>query len=284
MSPAAPRVSVCIPAYNGEEFIEEAIRSVLGQSFGDFDLVVIDDGSMDGTVDVARGFSDPRIRIIVNPRNLGQGENWNKALDEARGEYFKLLPQDDFLYPDCLRRQIEVFDDAANSGVALVCGARNIVDRKGRVLMKRSFGRKRGRVDGRRAVRDCVRAGTNLIGEPGAVLIRTDFARKVGRFDDANFYVLDLDFWSRGLLVGDLDIIPEVLAAFRVAAGSASVRIARSQSRDFRSFIEKLGKDDRFGIRAYDRVIGKARSFANMALRRMIYRSAGRGSRTSDPS
>jgi glycosyltransferase involved in cell wall biosynthesis len=272
MSPAAPRVSVCIPAYNGAEFIGEAIRSVLGQSFGDFEIVIMDDGSTDGTVEAARAFADPRIRIIINPQNLGQRENWNKALAEARGEFFKLLPQDDFLYPDCLRRQVEIFDDPANGGVALVCGARNIVDRRGRVLMKRGFGRKHGRVDGRRAVRDCVRAGTNLIGEPGAVLIRTGFTRKIGRFDDTNFYVLDLDFWSRALAQGDLFVMPEVLAAFRVAAGSASVRIARTQSRDFRSFIDRLSGDGRFGIRARDRAIGKARSAANMALRRIVYR------------
>jgi glycosyltransferase involved in cell wall biosynthesis len=271
MTPAAPRVSVCIPAYNGAEFIGAAIRSVLGQSFGDFELVVIDDGSTDGTAEAARGFGDPRIRVVVNSENLGQRGNWNKALDEARGEFFKLLPQDDFLYPRCLSRQVEIFDDAANAGVALVCGARNIVDRRGRVLMKRGFGRKNGRFDGRRAVRDCVRYGTNLIGEPGAVLMRTEFARKIGRFDDRNFYVIDLDFWSRVLAEGDLFVVPDVLAAFRVAPGSASVRIARSQSRDFRKFIDRLSKDDRFKIRTRDREIGKARSIANMALRRFIY-------------
>lgn len=272
MNSMAPRVSVCIPAYNGAEFIGEAIRSVLGQSYGDFELVIVDDGSTDGTAEVARGFGDPRLRLIVNPNNLGQRENWNKALDEARGEFFKLLPQDDFLYPDCVRRQVEVFDDAANVCVKLVCGARNIVDRRGRVLMKRGYRKKRDRIAGRQAVRDCVRAGTNLIGEPGTVLMRTEFARKVGRFDDTNFYVLDLDFWSRLLIEGDLFIVPEVLAAFRVAAGSASVRIARSQSRDFRNFIDRLSKDGRFGILARDRAIGKARSISNMTLRRLVYK------------
>lgn len=272
MSGAAPRVSVCIPAYNGAVFIADAIRSVLGQGFGDFELVVVDDASTDGTVEAARAFADPRIRLVVNPRNLGQRGNWDRALAEARGDFFKLLPQDDFLYPHCLRRQIEAFGDPANAGVALVCGARRIVDRRGRVLLKRSYGRKDGRVDGRRAVRDCIRAGTNLIGEPGAVLMRTDLARHLGPFDDREFYVIDLDFWSRALLRGDLFVLPEVVAAFRVAAGSASVRIARSQSRDFRRFIDRLGDDSRFGIRPGDRLIGKARSRANMAARRVLYK------------
>ena len=272
MSTGAPRISVCIPAYQGAEFIGETVRSVLRQSFGDFELVIVDDGSTDETVAVARGFADPRIRIIVNPRNLGQRGNWDKALSEARGEFFKLLPQDDFLYPDCLRRQVGVFDDPANAAVALVSCARNIVDRRGRVLMKRAFGKKAGRVGGRRAVRNCVRSGTNLIGEPGAVLMRTGLARKIGGFDDTDFYVLDLDYWSRALVDGDLYIVPETLAAFRVAPGSASVRVASSQSRDFRSFIARLKNDGRFGIRRGDIALGAAMSLSNMVLRRIVYR------------
>jgi glycosyltransferase involved in cell wall biosynthesis len=275
MTAAAPRVSVCIPAYNGAEFIGGAIRSVLAQSFADFELVVVDDGSGDATVAVARGFDDPRIRVEVNSRNVGQRANWDRSLDEAGGELFKLLPQDDLLEPDCLRRQADVFDDPANAGVVLVCGARKIIDRAGRAIMTRSFGRTRGRVDGRRAVRACVRAGTNLIGEPGAVLMRTALARDLGRFHDSEFYVLDLDFWCRALLRGDLFVLPDALASFRVAAESASVRTARSQSRDFRRFIDRLAGDGRFGLRAGDCAAGKARATLNNLLRRAIYAGVG---------
>ena len=275
MSVGAPRVSVCIPAYNGADFIGEAIRSVLAQSFAGFELVVVDDGSGDATVDIALGFADPRIRVEVNPRNVGQRANWDRALDEARGELFKLLPQDDLLEPDCLRRQVEVFDDPAQAGVVLVCGARRIIDRGGRALMTRSFGRTRGRVDARRAVRACVRAGTNLIGEPGAVLMRTALAREIGRFRDSEFYVIDLDFWCRALERGDLFVLGDTVASFRVAAGSASVRTARSQGRDFRRFIGKLARGGRFGIRPRDLRIGKARSFLNNVLRRAVYSRLG---------
>jgi glycosyltransferase involved in cell wall biosynthesis len=275
MSLAAPRVSVCIPAYNGGDFIGDAIRSVLAQSFADFELIVVDDGSGDATVEVARGFADPRVRVEVNPRNVGQRANWDRALEEARGELFKLLPQDDLLEPECLRREGEVFDDPAQASVVLVCGARKIIDRAGRALMTRSFGKARGRVSGRRAVRACVRAGTNLIGEPGAVLMRTAFARELGRFHDSEFYVLDLDFWCRALERGDLFVLGEAVASFRVAAGSASVRTARSQGRDFRRFIDRLARDNRFGLRPGDCAIGKARATLNNLLRRALYAVSG---------
>jgi len=275
MSPAAPRVSVCIPSYNGADFIGAAVRSALAQSYGDFELVIVDDGSTDATVEIARGFADPRLRIEAHPRNVGQRANWDRALEAAGGEFFKLLPQDDLLEPDCLRRQVDALDDPAQAGVALVCGARKVVDRGGRTLMTRSFGRARGRVDARRAVRACVRAGTNLIGEPAAVLMRTSLAREVGRFRDAEFYVLDLDFWCRALERGDLFVLDGPVASFRVAAGSASVRTARSQACDFRRFIDRLAREGRFEIRPGDLRIGKARAGLNNLLRRGLYAFSG---------
>jgi Glycosyltransferases involved in cell wall biogenesis len=78
-----PLVSVCVPAYNNSRTIDAVIRSVLGQTLGDFELVVVDDRSSDGTAAIVRSHSDPRIRLVENERNLGHEGNWNKALKEA---------------------------------------------------------------------------------------------------------------------------------------------------------------------------------------------------------
>ena len=118
-----------------------------------------------------------------------------------------------------------------------------------------------------------------MIGEPGAVLMRTALAREIGRFRDSEFYVIDLDFWCRALERGDLFVLGDTVASFRVAAGSASVRTARSQGRDFRRFIGKLARGGRFGIRPRDLRIGKVHSFLNNVLRRAVY-SAPRQSRS----
>ena len=122
----APTVSVCIPAYNAARFIGEAIGSVLAQTCRDFELVVVDDASADDTVDVVRRFSDPRLRLLRNARNLGLAGNWNRATSEARGRYVKLLCQDDLLRPDCLADQVAVLDHPGNGDVALVCARRDI--------------------------------------------------------------------------------------------------------------------------------------------------------------
>jgi len=102
MTLQTPIVSVCIPTYKGAATIGAAIESVLGQSFASFELIVIDDGSPDATRLIVESFADPRITYLRNDHNLGPEDNWNRCLEVARGKYFKLLPHDDLLHPQCL--------------------------------------------------------------------------------------------------------------------------------------------------------------------------------------
>jgi len=267
-----PRVSVGIPAYNGERFIGTAVESVLAQTWADFELYVIDDASTDGTLGRVRRFSDPRLRIISNETNIGQEGNWNMVLREARGEFIKLLPQDDVLHSDCLRKQVEIFDNPANSSVVLTCCSRNIIDANGRILIKRSFRNRRGRIQGLQAVRESVRSGTNLIGEPGSVLMKSDILPRAGLFNAANFYVIDLDLWARILLYGDLFVLPEPLCSFRVASGSASIRVVSTQSKDFVAFVGRLDRSGRYDLRPIDRRLGTINALKNRILRKVFYR------------
>jgi glycosyltransferase involved in cell wall biosynthesis len=272
MNPEHPRVSVGIPAYNGERYIGAAVDSVLAQTWADFELYVIDDASTDGTMDRVRRYSDPRLRILSNETNLGQEGNWNRVLREARGEFIKLLPQDDVLHPDCLRKQVEIFDNPANSSVVLACCSRNIIDANGRTLIKRSFRNRLGRIQGLRAVCESVRSGTNLIGEPGAVLMKADILPRAGLFSAADFYVIDLDLWARILLYGDLFVLPEPLCSFRVASGSASIRVASTQSKDFVAFSDRLARSGRYGLSPMDRRLGAINALKNRILRKVLYR------------
>ncbi|MBI3852524.1 MAG: glycosyltransferase family 2 protein [Verrucomicrobia bacterium] len=111
-----PLVSVLMTAYNREQYIAEAIESVLAQTFTDFELIVVDDGSKDRSVEIARRYaSDQRVRLFVNEINLGQFQNRNRAAKLARGKYLKYLDADDMLYPHCLdvmTHQMEMFPQA----------------------------------------------------------------------------------------------------------------------------------------------------------------------------
>jgi glycosyltransferase involved in cell wall biosynthesis len=115
---AMPSVSVIMPVYNGAAFVAQAIDSVLAQSFGDFELLIVDDGSTDATPRVIAGYADPRIRLLTNACNLGAGQARNRAFAAARGRYVAALDGDDICRPDRLARQMAFLD--AHPGVVLV--------------------------------------------------------------------------------------------------------------------------------------------------------------------
>src|SRR6056297_3103776 len=108
---ANPKVSVFIPVHNREHYIRVAVNSILAQTFEDFELIMVDDGSSDGTADVLARYSDPRLRVLRNPANLGIPASRNRGLEAARGEYIALLDSDDHAYPERLQRQVRFLDD-----------------------------------------------------------------------------------------------------------------------------------------------------------------------------
>ena len=120
LTAARPAVSVLLTAFNRERFIGPAIESVLVQTFTDFELLVVDDGSTDGTVEVVRRYlSDPRVRLVQNEWNLGQFPNRNHAASLARGEYLKYHDSDDLMYPHNLSVMVDALAAEPSAGLAL---------------------------------------------------------------------------------------------------------------------------------------------------------------------
>jgi glycosyltransferase involved in cell wall biosynthesis len=121
-----PAVSILLTTYNREAFLAASIESVLGQSYGDFELVIVDDGSTDGTVEIARGYErrDRRVRVAVNERNLGQFRNRNHAAELARGALIKYHDSDDLMYPHCLSVMVPMLLSEPRAGFGLSSGAR----------------------------------------------------------------------------------------------------------------------------------------------------------------
>jgi glycosyltransferase involved in cell wall biosynthesis len=271
----APTVSVCIPTYRGAAHLGATIESVLNQDFTDFELVVIDDNSPDNTSTIVSSFHDNRIRYIKNASNLGPEGNWNRCLEEATGKYFKLLPQDDVLAPNCLREQIEVLENDYNHTISFVFSARNIINKNGDVLMKRGYpGGVKGAISNNQAIKHCIRCGTNLIGEPGTVMFRKSLIDKIGKFDGSISYIIDLDYWFRLLLQGDAYYLDAPLVSFRVSSGSWSVAINNNQSTDFCNFIERCANNPDFKLKFVDKVIGKCMAKINNYLRMIFYKIA----------
>lgn len=110
-SARAPRVTVFLPVYNSENYVSEAIDSVLSQSFTDFELLIIDDGSSDNTPSVLKSYEeDPRVRIVIQDENKGQPYTRNHGLDLARGEYIAFVDSDDKCAVNRLERQVDFLE------------------------------------------------------------------------------------------------------------------------------------------------------------------------------
>jgi glycosyltransferase involved in cell wall biosynthesis len=103
---AAPKVTVFVPVYNRERYIAQTIESILTQTFTDFELLLLDDGSTDNSVKIMQSYKDPRIRIVCNDENLGIARTRNKGIQLAQGEYLAILDSDDYAYPTRLAEQV----------------------------------------------------------------------------------------------------------------------------------------------------------------------------------
>lgn len=127
-----PKVSVVMPVYNGEKYLAEAIRSILDQSFKDFELLVINDGSTDRTGDMLRSYTDPRIVILENETNLGLSKSFNKGIMASRGSYIARMDADDVAVPERFEKQMSFL--AAHPEVDIVGSATWRIDGEGRRL------------------------------------------------------------------------------------------------------------------------------------------------------
>jgi glycosyltransferase involved in cell wall biosynthesis len=267
-----PTVSVCVPTFNGAQFVERTIRSVLAQTWGDYELVVSDDGSTDATLDILDRIDDSRLRVVAGEGRAGAAANFNRAVGLARGKYVKLLCQDDLLYPECLERQVAAMEAGARSGVVLVACRRDIVDDHDRVIYRhRGWRGAQGVISGGRAMRANVRAGTNLIGEPSAVLCSRTALDEVGGFSVEQSYMIDLEAWMRLLDHGNLSYLPESLCTFRVSQDSWSSKLRREQARQARRVLRALRVQHPATVTRGDLAIGWAKPTLLALARRGIF-------------
>jgi glycosyltransferase involved in cell wall biosynthesis/SAM-dependent methyltransferase len=232
-----PALSVCVPTWNGATYVAETLRSVLAQTFTDFELLIVDDGSTDATLNIVASFADPRVRVHQNARRLGLAGNWNRCLELAQGRYVKFLFQDDTLEPDAVAVLFATLEAAPLSPLAF--GRRQIryhgpgledFPLQGgyydEVLdgFYRSFA---GSVTGVELVTQALREGrdlaVNVIGEPSFVLLRRQAVLEAGGFDPGFVQLPDWELWLRLARRGPLVFVDHRLGVFRVHVHGASM-------------------------------------------------------------
>ncbi len=269
---AEPLVSVCIPVYNCEQYLAQAIDSVLTQTYGNFELIIGDNCSTDGTAAIIAQCQDPRVRAVRHESNLGLVGNWNRLMSLVRGKYVKFLCADDFLYPDCLAVQTAILEDPRNQAVAMAFCRRDIVDGRGKRRFTWGFSGRQGRWPGVDIIRKSIRHGTNIVGEPGSVLFRAELLPQVGEFSATASWLVDLDFWSRLLVLGEGYAISRPLCAFRVSPVSWSTQFWRRQVGDFGNFMAVLRKEPKFHVSRLDCLLGGTMARLANLMRLFLYK------------
>jgi hypothetical protein len=205
-----PRASFVLAVRDGEPHLRESLESVLAQTFADFELVVVDDGSSDGSREIVRSYRDPRIRLLENGRGLGLAPSLNRGIREARGELLARQDADDVSEPERLARQVAHLD--AHPEVALLgCAARE-VDSRGRHLRDVALPRDAA------AIRWAMLFSCPFVHT--AVVFRRSALERVGPYDERFSYSMDYDLWLRIAREFPVANLPEPLVRYRVHEGS----------------------------------------------------------------
>ncbi|MEQ9355665.1 glycosyltransferase [Coleofasciculus chthonoplastes] len=219
-----PIISVIIPAYNAEKTIKETIESVLNQTVTDFEVLVINDGSTDGTLDVIAGIKDERLRVFSYP-HAGVATTRNRGLAHAVGEYISFLDADDLWTPDKLEAQLKALQE--NPQAAVAYSWTDWIDELRQFLRAGGYITENGQVYEKLLVRDFIESGSNP-------LIRAEAFQSVGKFDESLEFSEDWDMWLRLAACYEFVAVPSAQILYRISPNSASFNVWKMEAGSLR--------------------------------------------------
>ena len=240
----APRVSVLLAVYNGDRHLEASLRSVLDQSFADFELIVVDDGSTDGTAEILAAIqrADSRVVVVRQP-NRGLTASLIRAASMARAGYLARQDADDISPPERFRRQVEFLD--AHPSIAAVGAWADIINESGAVI-----GALRPPAGPRAIEHGLLTLGTALI--HGSMMMRKDAIAAVGGYREAFPVCQDYDLWLRLSARFEIDNLPEVLNQWRMVPGNVYATRRSSQLKYAGLALAFARERARYGQDSYD--------------------------------
>jgi glycosyltransferase involved in cell wall biosynthesis len=206
-----PKVSIVAATYNHEKFIVEAIESIKAQTFQDWELIIVDDCSTDGTLELAKSFCDSKIRVISNNSNLGLGFTTNAGFAVAQGSYVAWIATDDVFEAEYLQLFVEALDQSPDC--VAVFGKSLLIDEDGRSL-ERYFGDESASQTRYQKLRTLF-FGSNTYCSPG-VMFRRSVLERLGCFNPRLRQLQDMEMWVRSLFIGDFKVLPNVIVRQRI--------------------------------------------------------------------
>lgn len=227
-------ISVIIAAYNAEKFIKETIDSVLEQTFQNFEIIVVDDGSTDGTADVVKAFNDVRIKYIYQ-ENASQAMARNKGISISSGEFLAFLDADDVWTSDKLEKQIKIFE---NKQVGLVYTAFSLINENGNKIPSKNVRFYRGKVSEKLCLSNFVTNSSVMVRK--SVLADNNLLFRADRKGTE-----DWDLWLRLSIVTEFEFVEEPLLKYRQYSSSVSkngelmFRSHMTTINEFRDFVNE---------------------------------------------
>jgi glycosyltransferase involved in cell wall biosynthesis len=249
-----PRATVLMSVFNDEPFLAEAIESILGQTFADFELLVIDDASTDGSRRVAESFRDPRVRVVANPVNLGLTRSLNRGLAMAGSEYVARLDGNDVSFPTRLARQVAWLD--AHPEVAALGVQAAAIDTKGRRIRRVALFTPQWRRPSGGLALEWYRAFDTPFIHSG-VMFRREVVTRLGGYDERHPLEQDAELWARIGRHEKLANLEEELVALRCDPSSMTADPQRPERRGYaerktaivRSLLSALLRDEELAAR-----------------------------------
>ena len=236
-----PKVTVLMSVYNGEKYLNEAIDSILGQTFKDFEFLIVNDGSTDKTREILESYKDPRIRIINNEKNIGLTKSLNIGLRIVKGEYIARQDADDISCGNRLERQIKFLDEKLD--IAIVGTNYFRINEKGDIIQEI----KRQEKD--KDIKKYLLNG-NQLGH-GTIMFRKSCIEKVGFYREEFKFAQDYDFVLHFSEKYKLANIPETLYKWRINSDSVSVSRKIIQDRYAKLALRLFNERKKLG---YDRL------------------------------
>lgn len=218
------KISVVIPVYNGEKTIKETIDSVLYQSFKDFELIVINDGSTDKTLDIVSDIKDERLQVFSYP-NAGLAASRNRGISLAKGEYISFIDADDLWTADKLEAQFKALQENPQASVAY--SWTNCIDESSQFLRAGTYITFNGDVYANLLL-------TNFIDNGSNVLIRTKVFQEVNNFDESLTSGEDWDMWLRLAKRYHFVAVSKPQILYRITASSMSANLTRMEAQSMR--------------------------------------------------
>lgn len=210
-----PTISVIIPAYNASKTILETIQSIQAQTFEDFELIVINDGSTDGTLDLLTKIDEPRLRICSYD-NGGLPVARNRGIVQSSGQFISFIDADDLWKPDKLKLQLEALQKHPEAGVAYSWTA--FIDEKSEFLYAWEPLLFEGNVYPQLLVRNFISSGSNI-------LVRREFIESAGEFDPSLKSVEDWDYYLRLAALCPFVLVPQYQILYRRSSQSMTSKV-----------------------------------------------------------